>query len=341
MTTSISSLLSYPFEKGLLDFPDNEGASLIWGSDIALDVIKNKASDYLQIFKPYADKLKAQGIDILNEEPSQQTYRTIFCALPKQKEAAKYQLAKSLWLLEENGLLIAVASNDTGGKRLKKWFEDFGLQADSISKSKCRIVWAHKKNIAPDIVDQAVQAGYETTIKLNDDSYITRPGIFGWNKIDLGSRLLLEALTDELKGVGADFGCGYGFLSCSILGDHSGIKKLYALDADYNALMCCQKNLAAYSEKIDYQWLDLTQHIEKMDPLDFIVMNPPFHEGRDTDAEIGQKFIQTASQRLKKRGVLYIVANVHLPYERTLQAQFADVEKVDERQGFKVFLAVK
>ena len=66
--------------------------------------------------------------------------------LPKQKEKSLFILAACLNSLEENGLLIAVAANDAGGKRLDKWFLELGPLPNSFSKSKCRIVYAKKRN---------------------------------------------------------------------------------------------------------------------------------------------------------------------------------------------------
>ena len=64
-------------------------------------------------------------------------------------------------------------------------------------------------------------------------------------------------------------------------------------------------------------------------------------KGRKQIVIIGQKFIETAASSLKKSGVLYMVANAHLPYEAHLQRYFASVEKTIEEQGFKVFKAIK
>jgi 16S rRNA (guanine1207-N2)-methyltransferase len=75
--------------------------------------------------------------------------------------------------------------------------------------------------------------------------------------------------------------------------------------------------------------------------VDCIVMNPPFHDGRVGDPKIGQSFIENAAQNLKRKGVLYMVANRHLPYERTLSKYFEDVEMLAEQDGFKVIKAQK
>jgi 16S rRNA (guanine1207-N2)-methyltransferase len=75
--------------------------------------------------------------------------------------------------------------------------------------------------------------------------------------------------------------------------------------------------------------------------LDFIVMNPPFHEGKSRDTDIGADFIKTAAQALRPEGVLWMVANANLPYELTLKVQFKKADKIFEGQGFKIFRAVK
>ena len=78
-----------------------------------------------------------------------------------------------------------------------------------------------------------------------------------------------------------------------------------------------------------------------MKNLDFIVMNPPFHEGKKTNVEIGKAFISNAFEELKSGGILYMVANAHLPYEAVLSEKFSTIEKKFEGQGFKIFAAVK
>jgi len=149
----------------------------------------------------------------------------------------------------------------------------------------------------------------------------------------------MENLPDGLSGKGADFGCGYGFLSMQILESCADIETFYALEADYNALQCAKENLKNHHQ-VTYDWVDLT-HGAPVSDLDWIVMNPPFHEGKKTDNQIGQKFIETAYKSLKKNGVLYMVANAHLPYEKTLNNLFSNVEKTCEEQGYKIFIAHK
>ena len=86
---------------------------------------------------------------------------------------------------------------------------------------------------------------------------------------------------------------------------------------------------------MNYAWEDLARAVPVRD-LDFIVMNPPFHEGKKTDSDIGKQFIETASRSLRQGGQLWMVANAGLPYESVLGALFASHEKITEKNGFKV-----
>ena len=90
-----------------------------------------------------------------------------------------------------------------------------------------------------------------------------------------------------------------------------------------------------------FAWADVRQPGAVPTGLDFIVMNPPFHEdGAETKA-LGQDFIRAAHTALRRSGALWLVANRHLPYEAVLGSLFPTVEVRAEAQGFKVLEARK
>jgi len=70
-------------------------------------------------------------------------------------------------------------------------------------------------------------------------------------------------------------------------------------------------------------------------------MNPPFHEAQDASFTLGKTFIRQAASILKPGGTLYLVANIHLPYEKEIQEQFRSHRLLCEEDGFKLFLARK
>ena len=336
---NLSSLLFYPFETGALEVIPKESNILFWNMVPCHSMQNFENIDVLQSFKPDADLWKNYKVNLLHNVDGCKKYDYVFCVLPQQKEATFFMLAQALNALVDGGLLVTVAANDAGGKQIESKLKQFGVSPHSLSKNKSRIVWAIQESIDPNIIEQHLQKGVSQKIKIEDYEFTTQAGVYGWNKIDKGSKLLIDNLPENLSGIGADFGCGYGFLTTQILSKPNKLRKIYALEADYNALQCARENLKNYNQ-VEYNWIDLTTEVP-IKNLDWIVMNPPFHEGKKADHQIGQKFIEKAYDSLKKKGYLYMVANTHLPYEKTLGHFFTSVEKIDEQQGYKILFAQK
>ena len=87
-------------------------------------------------------------------------------------------------------------------------------------------------------------------------------------------------------------------------------------------------------------WSDVANGVGEC--FDAIVCNPPFHAlGRGERPDIGRAFIASAATALKPGGVLWLVANRHLPYEEALSEGFASLRIVAQQGGFKIVVATK
>lgn len=267
-------------------------------------------------------------------------FDALFMLAPKNRAEAAYLFARGFLHLKEGGRFVLAAANDAGGKSLHKMVQAFGIaDFEALSKHKAKAVYGVKGANDQSAIDSAIHAGGVQDVL--EGVYASQPGVFGWNKIDKGSALLTQYISDDLCGVGADFGCGYGYLSRHVLARCCGVQTLYAIDADARAVECAKINLEPQDDTlVEFRWADLTKP-QSLAPLDFIIMNPPFHQNKDTDVAIGQAFIATAHAALKPSGRLYMVANAHLPYEQILRDAFCDVDKLYEGQGFKIFAATK
>lgn len=342
MDNALQTLL-YPFEHGLLEAPGS-GARVAFLNARYHPALKGFNAEYLflhQYFRPYALELLNHGF---KPEPVIKVgaeYDLVLALLPKNADEARYVVASGLNMLKRNGILLAAADNRAGGSRIARIYEGFGVSGpQEASKNKARVVWGARPEKLSEALKTALTAGEMQDIP--GGMFVSVPGIFGWDKVDRGSALLAEHIPSDLKGTGADFGCGYGYLSCHILENCPEIKALICSDADYRALLACKGNTSKINNlaKISRFWEDLTGRQTHYD-LDWVVMNPPFHEGKQSDPGIGGAFIQQAAKALRPGGRLYMVANVQLPYEDILTQNFARVEKRHEGGGFKVFEAVK
>lgn len=338
MNKLVLETLFYLFISGALDAGGKR--ALFLNAEDCAGLADFDAALCYQPFKPYADRLTARGFAMVAEDDFPAGVDVCLVAVPKNMVEARWMIARGLQALRAGGVLVAAADNKAGGGRLLKLLKEFGVAGVmSESRNKCRVVWADIDAFDGVAVAEALACGAVQPVL--DGAYMSQPGVFGWNKIDAGSALLVEHFPDEFSGHGADFGCGYGYLSRAVMARGPKVKALHAIDADARAVELCAQNV----EGVNGLWADIVDGnglpVEIKGRLDFIVMNPPFHEGKATDAGIGSGFLERAALALKKKGVLWVVANAHLPYERALDAHFFSHERLAQQNGFKVFRAVK
>ena len=167
-------------------------------------------------------------------------------------------------------------------------------------------------------------------------AFQTLPGVFSSDGIDQASALLARALPAGLKGVGADLGAGWGYLSWHMLKRAAGVSTLHLIDSDSRALDSARVNVT--DPRARFHWADATTPLPRL-ALDFVIMNPPFHQGRDARPQLGTAFIRAAAAMLRPSGQLWMVANRHLPYEPTLAACFRSHVELPGLPGFKLFHA--
>lgn len=291
-----------------------------------------------QYFRPYYTALQNSGFHVTDALPEEDiTFDAVWILAPKNAIEAQYFIAKGSLFLNTGGTLYVAADNKAGGSRLKKWMQTIGFDnVQTDARNKARVCWAVKEDLT---IEGAIKSGEQQRIL--GDRFLSQPGVYGWNKLDKGSDVLTQHLPQDLKGRGADFGCGYGYLSDFLLRSCPKIKTLYCLDADARAVSLCKHNLSDFVAEKEFLWTDLTQEQTSLRNLDFIVMNPPFHEGKSQDIQVGCDFIKVAHSSLRRNGALWMVANAHLPYEKILDETFFKVTKVHEMSGFKVFHASK
>lgn len=336
MSASLDTLF-LPLESGAIT---PSGRTLFIGAQ-AHGHLSTLKPDIWQPFKPLMAGLS--GLPKIETLPETPVYDGVIVQIPKQVEEARYWIACALYALKPDGWLALAAANDANGNRLEKWLKELGLPSESLTKNKARVVWTKRPATIPLLLEEWRVQGGKQKVQIGDgNEFISQPGLFGWDKIDAGSKLLTHYIPKNLKGTGGDFGAGTGYLSRHVLERCPDISALYLAEADSRALDCARENLENVRglKTVEYVWADLAKPAA-LPALDFIVMNPPFHTGKKTEAGLGQAFIETAAHHLKKGGKLYMVANAHLPYEKILREKFTSTNLLAEKNGFKIFEAQK
>lgn len=245
-----------------------------------------------------------------------------------------FVLAHALRALTPGAELTAFAPKDKGGSRLKKALERFGCEVSETARRHHRFCVLVRPPELRDL-DIAIVAGAPRLVSAL--GLWSQPGVFSWDRLDPGSALLLETLPD-LSGKGADLGCGIGVLSQHLLRSPN-VTALALVDIDRRTVECAAHNLS--DPRVEILWEDVRRVGERLSGLDFVVMNPPFHDGGTEDRALGASFIAASAQLLRKGGICWLTANRHLPYEGPLTAAFGTVTLKAERGGYKIYEARK
>ncbi len=245
----------------------------------------------------------------------------------------RYQLALALQALMPGAPFTVLAPKDKGGSRLLKELAQLGCNAGEEARSHHRIC----SSIRPPELNLETAIAEGAPRMIQELGLWSQPGVFSWNRIDPGSALLARHLP-ALAGRGADLGCGIGYLTLAALASKK-IEQITLIDIDRRAIEAAKRNIP--SAQVVMSWADLRTADSKLSGLDFVLTNPPFHDGGSEDQELGQCFIRHAAHILRSGGTCWLVANRHLPYEGVLKTLFSKVNPVIEADGYKVYEALR
>lgn len=176
---------------------------------------------------------------------------------------------------------------------------------------------------------------YVTKINDIELKFYTDNGVFSKNKLDFGTRTLLENLEiDRFRGKILDFGCGIG-----PIGIYLSLKtkeKIDMIDINKRSISLAIKNSKLNNANTNIFESNIYEKINKK--YDFIVSNPPIRVGN----KVLYKILFEAKEHLNENGELWIVINKDQEAKTITKnlEQFYDVTIVEKNKGFYVIKAV-
>lgn len=167
--------------------------------------------------------------------------------------------------------------------------------------------------------------------------FLSDNGVFSKDKVDFGSKSLVEtflASTEKVNNV-LDVGCGYGFMGITIsktLNCHVDM-----IDINKRALHLAKKNIA--NNKVDATVFESNIYENVTNKYDVIITNPPIRAGKIVVLEILEK----AKDHLNDNGELWFVIRKDQGAKsiaKILEKSYF-CENVSKNKGFYIFKAKK
>jgi 16S rRNA (guanine1207-N2)-methyltransferase len=291
-----------------------------------------------------ANGVVVASISVLPEQA--ESFDVVTIEAPSDRRLARRWLVEARATLRPGGRLFLAGANDQGVRSAIADAEAlFGNAHVLLYRQGCRVALARKAPGAPSDPAWAGAPGiapgtwHEFVAQARGHAFRLRslPGIFAYDRVDEGTRLLLDNLDIPAGGRALDIGCGHGIIG--LLAARLGASSVDMVDSNLLAAAAAAENIALNAVAGARAFSSDGAPADANGRYDVVATNPPFHTGKATNYDITPAFVAGARRALKRGGALFLVANRFLRYDQPLRAAFADVACVAETRGYRVWRA--
>jgi len=272
-------------------------------------------------------------------QESKATCSTVVMRVPKQLPYFEYQLSQLSQCLPLGTVLLAAGMDKHLAPTTAELIEKYiGPVERHRGQRKARLFSStlddRQRTPYPGTSEYYCEALGKTLVSL--------PNVFARDKIDIGSRFLLEQLV-KLEPVNkiTDLACGNGIIGLTAL-SRQLCKNLLLCDESAMAIESARINAcdAFPNHNIDFHHGDGLCDFTG-EPAELILCNPPFHHNHRVDETVGRRLLVQAAAHLVEGGCLCMVGNRHLNYLPVLRREFGRVEQLAQNNKFIIWLAYR
>ena len=303
---------------------------------------------YLRVFSnrlDIADKVNNSGIECLfcdfdfAQLPENSLDHLIF-RVSKEKAVTKHTINNAKRLLKKGASLLIAGQKKEGIKTYVKFSQELLCYTPQLQKFGIDYVASiASRGMVKNEVQRDDYSYMRKIIHTDESLFFSKPGIFGWNKIDRGSKFLCDHLDcffetyDFLPNTLLDLGCGYGYLACEAR--RFNFLNIFATDNNATAIVACKLNFDHYGLQVANVFAtDAGQKISEK--FDTILCNPPIHAGFKFDLALIKKFLVNTRHLLTKTGKALFVVDVCIPLELIARNNVSRVHTLNKNKQFKL-----
>ena len=194
--------------------------------------------------------------------------------------------------------------------------------------------WQYESGIMPGTWHEFSVTARDKTFHIH-----SLPGIFSYNHLDRGTKLLLDTLDIQHGASVIDLGCGFGVIGLTVA--EIGAGQVIFVDNNLWATAAAQKNIEANNfDNCTVIKSDVLEMVSARE-VDFVISNPPFHTGKSVDYLVTEAFIEQSKRVLRKSGRLVLVANKFIRYQDIIDSHFSSTKIAAETNRYHVLIGRK
>jgi 23S rRNA (guanine1835-N2)-methyltransferase len=165
------------------------------------------------------------------------------------------------------------------------------------------------------------------------------PGVFGEERIDGGTALLLPAVPSGVSGTIVDLGCGAGPLGL-VAAKRNPAAAIVFRDESHLAVASARRAFAqsGLTNRTRFEPADVLDGVPS-ESVDVVLCNPPFHQGQAVSRRVAAHMFKESARVLREGGRLLVVGNRHLAYHVALKGLFGAVQTRASDRRFVVLEA--
>lgn len=270
----------------------------------------------------------------------QAAFSRIVYRISKEKSLVHHCINHAMRHLGEQGELWLIGGKQDGIKSIGKNAArvmgcKFQIKKEGLAY---RVTLPAVTDLAPDARLPDNDYAQLRQVEHSGTTFYSKPGVFGWDKVDRGSALLVTTLGKvcrDMKSVSSalDLGCGWGYLMLATR--DQDIPRRVAVDNNMAAVAAATHNFQEAGLDVECFADDAGSSLKER--FDLILCNPPFHHGFAVSDTLTRHFLAAAARCSRRSTRAVFVVNQFIPLDRLAAEYFGSCRLLAENNGFNVF----